>query len=181
MATFLEQLKLQTEIAQEAQKKAEQELAIEQAKIANSKKTLDAMVSQAFEESFLLNEFNTRLTQAWLATQDNVFLATVKIYDRALRNPLLGLQRSALGFTYNGVEYQTIKQLKDELETTIIGSILESEITEKVFAVLVTEVLTKSESHFGVVRAASKTKDLETVGLTSEDMMIAISLGLGGF
>lgn len=181
MTSVLEQLQRNQVIAQEAADKEVARINAEGAKVAASKTKLDQIISQEFEKGFLLNNFNGKLTQAYLATQENPLLSTLGIYDKALRNPLLGLTRTATGFHYNGNDYGSLSELSTAMENTILGTDLESQINDRMFAVLITEVLTKPESHLGLVRAAGNVKAYDTADLTPDHTMTLVSLGLGGF
>lgn len=146
---ILQEKQLETDKAIKAQK------AIEDAKLAAeaaSSKQLKSIVKRLFEDQFLLNEFKTALVKAYLADQDNIISALLSLYDKALRNNIVGLRRVDTGFEYCGSVYKTVKELQRALEMQIFGNVIENGLNLRAFASIVSQVLSGSESDLSKAR-----------------------------
>ncbi len=159
----------------EAIKAAKAKEEADDAALAASQEQLKAIVKSLFEQQFLLNEFNPRLVKAYLANQDNVVVAVLQLYDRALRNPLVGLRRVDGGFEYNTKFYLNIKELQNGFETSVFGSYIDNGLNLSAFAVLVSTIISGKDSDLSTARYELERQEPSHDLLNVEDVMLLVT------
>lgn len=147
----------------------------EEAAIAASAKQLKTIVKRLYEDQFLLGNFRPSIIKAYLANQTYIIPEVLRLYDRALRSCIYGLRRVDSGYEFAGSFFKDIKKLQNGVDLYLIGNIIESPITLRSFAVLVSAVLEGREPALNEARAELERTEPAYNELNTADTMLLVA------